>query len=52
MKTGSKARVVYAEKEDSLVEKPEQLSKIIKSPSDQIEKIVIYQPIKVLGREN
>lgn len=51
IKANSKVEVVYVEKENSLVEKMEQLSKIIKNPSNQIEYVVIYQPIKVLGRE-
>ena len=53
MRANSKVRIVYSEegKEDSIVEKMIDLSRIMKNHSNQIQSIVVNQPIKVLGRE-
>lgn len=51
LKSDSKVEIVYFEAEDSLVEDMEQLSEILESPPDQINEIIIYQPIKAVGRE-
>lgn len=51
IKANSKAEVVYSDKGVSLAETMEQLSERVKDPRNRIERIIIYQPIEVLGRE-